>query len=83
MVMVVLTYLLEPFPMVFVTKWTIFAHCLAQLALSYFFGTMCALLAELPALNLERIIFKNDSETTSPQLLIKDREMQLKSPELS
>lgn len=57
-VFVVFTYLLAPFPITYTNKWPIFGHCIAQLLLSYFFGTLCALIAELPALNLERIVFR-------------------------
>lgn len=68
MVLVVFTYLLVPFPIVYTTKWQIFGHCVVQLVLSYFFGIICALLAELPALNLEKIIFQNDHKNTAVQL---------------
>lgn len=68
MVLVVFTYLLVPFPIVYTTKWQIFGHCLIQLVLSYFFGIICALLAELPALNLERIIFQNGHKNNAMQL---------------
>lgn len=68
MVLVVFTYLLVPFPMVYTTKWPIFGHCIVQLTLSYFFGIICALLAELPALNLERIIFQDGHKNTAVQL---------------
>ncbi|VDK69671.1 unnamed protein product [Litomosoides sigmodontis] len=68
MVLVVFTYLLVPFPIVYTTKWQIFGHCVVQLVLSYFFGIICALLAELPALNLERIIFQNSHKNAAVQL---------------
>uniref|UniRef100_A0AAF5Q6L7 Acyltransferase n=2 Tax=Wuchereria bancrofti TaxID=6293 RepID=A0AAF5Q6L7_WUCBA len=69
MVLVVFTYLLVPFPIVYTTKWPIFGHCVVQLTLSYFFGIICALLAELPALNLERIIFQHGHKNTAVQLV--------------
>lgn len=68
MVLVVFTYLLVPFPIIYTTKWPIFGHCLVQLILSYLFGIICALLAELPALNLERIIFQHEHKKTTLQL---------------
>jgi peptidoglycan/LPS O-acetylase OafA/YrhL len=38
LIAVAFTYMLEPFPMWFGTKWPIFGHCLIQLAISYFMG---------------------------------------------
>uniref|UniRef100_A0A915PPK9 Acyltransferase 3 domain-containing protein n=1 Tax=Setaria digitata TaxID=48799 RepID=A0A915PPK9_9BILA len=76
MVLVVLTYLLAPFPIVYTTKWPIFAHCFVQLILSYLFGIICALLAELPALNLERIIFQDNHHRNPPMQLAKDYRLQ-------
>uniref|UniRef100_A0A9J2P0Z0 Acyltransferase 3 domain-containing protein n=2 Tax=Ascaris TaxID=6251 RepID=A0A9J2P0Z0_ASCLU len=78
MVLVVFTYLLVPFPMVYHNKLPIFGHCLAQLALSYVFGTFCAMLSELPALNLERILFQGERKATLQPVNAKDCEMQLK-----
>ncbi|VDN05382.1 unnamed protein product [Thelazia callipaeda] len=76
MVLVVFTYLLVPFPIVYTTKWPIFAHCIAQLTLSYVFGIICAMLAELPALNLEKIILENRCKHSTPQLVAKDYGLQ-------
>lgn len=56
MIPVVFTYLLAPFPMIFKWKLRMFAHCVIQLAISYFFGVICTMVAELPALNIERIL---------------------------
>lgn len=68
MVLVVFTYLLVPFPIIYTTKWPIFGHCIVQLMLSYFFGLICALLAELPALNLEKIIFHDGGKNAAVKL---------------
>lgn len=38
MIPVVFTYLIQPFPMIYTTKWTLFVHCLVQLGISYAFG---------------------------------------------
>lgn len=56
MIPVVFTYLLAPFPMQFTSKWRIFGHCTIQLAISYCFGVLCTMIAEMPALNIERIL---------------------------
>uniref|UniRef100_A0A0M3I004 Acyl_transf_3 domain-containing protein n=1 Tax=Ascaris lumbricoides TaxID=6252 RepID=A0A0M3I004_ASCLU len=63
-IFVVFTFLLAPFPITYTSKWPIFGHCIVQLLLSYFFGTLCALIAELPALNLECIIFRESKKKT-------------------
>ncbi|VDD89281.1 unnamed protein product [Enterobius vermicularis] len=79
MIPVVFTYLLVPFPIIYTSKWPIFLHCLAQLVLSYFFGIMCAMISELPALNLERIVFSTDRKAALQPVELKDYDLQLKS----
>ena len=82
MIPVVFTYLLAPFPIIFTTKWKMVLHCAIQLAISYFFGIICTMVAELPALNIERILL-----TRKPQAALKplasqaDCEVQLKPNE--
>uniref|UniRef100_A0A0N5AHJ5 Acyl_transf_3 domain-containing protein n=1 Tax=Syphacia muris TaxID=451379 RepID=A0A0N5AHJ5_9BILA len=79
MVMVVFTYLLVPFPIIYTSKWPIFLHCFVQLLLSYVLGISCSMLSELPALNLERIVFGRDSKTTLKPVKLKECEAHLKS----
>ncbi|VDK50888.1 unnamed protein product [Anisakis simplex] len=78
LVLVVLVYLYVPFPMVYHSKIPLFGYCLLQLALSYLFGCVCAMLSELPALNLERIIFASEHKAVLQPIDVKDCEVQLK-----
>uniref|UniRef100_A0A915DY07 Acyltransferase 3 domain-containing protein n=1 Tax=Ditylenchus dipsaci TaxID=166011 RepID=A0A915DY07_9BILA len=84
MVPVVFTYILAPFPMYFRTKWTMLGHCVIQLAISYCFGMLCTMLAELPALNIERILLSRASKPTKMKPIAiptTDCEVQLKMTE--
>uniref|UniRef100_F1KU81 Nose resistant to fluoxetine protein 6 n=1 Tax=Ascaris suum TaxID=6253 RepID=F1KU81_ASCSU len=74
-VFVVYVYLLVPFPLTFTTKWTVFAYCLVQLVLSFLFAMSCTLLAELPAINVERILFADRSAVSSRLSHIQTRSM--------
>uniref|UniRef100_A0AC34EZC4 Acyltransferase 3 domain-containing protein n=1 Tax=Panagrolaimus sp. ES5 TaxID=591445 RepID=A0AC34EZC4_9BILA len=65
MIPVVFTYLLAPFPIIFGTKWRMIAHCGIQLTISYFFGIICTMVAELPALNIERIFLTRNNKKAS------------------
>lgn len=71
LIAIAFTYMLEPFPMAFHSKWPLFGHCVVQLVLSYLIGWffkpgVClsiqflagrvALVSELPVLNIERIL---------------------------
>ncbi|KAI6213891.1 Acyltransferase 3 domain-containing protein [Aphelenchoides besseyi] len=78
MIPVVFTYLIQPFPLVYTTKLTLFAHCLVQLGLSYLFGVLCAFLAEMPALNIERVLLTRQPKSALKPLPNTDCEMQLK-----
>ncbi|KAI1727860.1 acyltransferase family domain-containing protein [Ditylenchus destructor] len=86
MIPVVFTYILAPFPMYFTTKWHILAHCVIQLAISYCFGILCTFVAELPALNIERILLsRKDKRGTKLKPLsipTSDCEVQLRSAEV-
>lgn len=77
MVLVVFTYLIVPFPIIYDGKLTVFLHCFVQLAMSYFFGIIAALIAELPALNLEKLVFSNDRR--GQPVCLKNDEIQLKA----
>uniref|UniRef100_A0A914YY56 Acyltransferase 3 domain-containing protein n=1 Tax=Panagrolaimus superbus TaxID=310955 RepID=A0A914YY56_9BILA len=81
MIPVVFTYLLAPFPIIFGTKWRMIAHCGIQLAISYFFGTICTMVAELPALNIERIFLTRNVKkaTLKPLSTHADHEVQTQS----
>ncbi|KAL3097359.1 hypothetical protein niasHS_003807 [Heterodera schachtii] len=59
MIPVVFTYMISPFPIHYNSKLFVLAHCVVQLAISYGFGMICTLLAELPALNIERIFLSH------------------------
>ncbi|KAF7635172.1 Acyl_transf_3 domain-containing protein [Meloidogyne graminicola] len=59
MIPVVFTYVVSPFPMHFDSKAQILGHCFVQLIIAYAYGVLCSLLAELPALNIERIFLGN------------------------
>ncbi|GMS82974.1 hypothetical protein PENTCL1PPCAC_5149 [Pristionchus entomophagus] len=84
MIPVVLTYLLTSFPMWYTTKLTIFAHCLVQLTISYFFAMLCLLIAEYPALNIERILLHPPAtKATIKAVPTSDSEMQLRPDEAS
>ncbi|KAL7073057.1 hypothetical protein ACQ4LE_008160 [Meloidogyne hapla] len=78
MIPVVFTYVVSPFPMHFTSKAQIFGHCCVQLIIAYAYGVLCSLLAELPALNIERIFLANStaaiktSKTTNLQKSIKN-----------
>nr|CAD2182807.1 unnamed protein product [Meloidogyne enterolobii] len=80
MIPVVFTYVVSPFPMHFDSKAEIFGHCLVQLVIAYAYGVLCNLLAELPALNIERIFLgtsstgvnKTSKTTTNLQKSIKN-----------
>jgi peptidoglycan/LPS O-acetylase OafA/YrhL len=63
MIPVVFTYILAPFPMYFRTKWYMLFHCVIQLTISYFFGMLCTMVAELPALNIERVLLMRDRKS--------------------
>ncbi|KAI6236118.1 Acyltransferase 3 domain-containing protein [Aphelenchoides besseyi] len=60
MVPITFTFLLEDFPIVYTSKWPILLHCLVQLIISYVMGARTALVAELPAMNIERVLLSND-----------------------
>ncbi|KAF8360362.1 oac-46, partial [Pristionchus pacificus] len=84
MIPVVLTYLLTSFPMWYTTKMTIFAHCLVQLFISYLFAMLCVLVAEYPALNIERLLLHPPAtKTTIKTVPTSDSEMQLRPDEAS
>ncbi|GMR34506.1 hypothetical protein PMAYCL1PPCAC_04701, partial [Pristionchus mayeri] len=84
MIPVVLTYLLTSFPMWYTTKFEIFAHCLVQLFISYLFAMLCVLIAEYPALNIERILLHPPAtKTTIKTVPTSDSEMQLRPDESS
>uniref|UniRef100_A0A914N1Z9 Acyltransferase 3 domain-containing protein n=1 Tax=Meloidogyne incognita TaxID=6306 RepID=A0A914N1Z9_MELIC len=79
MIPVVFTYVVSPFPMHFDSKAEIFGHCCVQLVIAYAYGVLCNLLAELPALNIERIFLgtsstgvNKTSKTTNLQKSIKN-----------
>jgi peptidoglycan/LPS O-acetylase OafA/YrhL len=38
LIAIAFTYLLEPFPMIYTSKWPIFGHCVVQLIVSYLMG---------------------------------------------
>jgi len=80
MIPVVLTYLMVPFPIQYTGQLAIFVHCLIQLIVSYVFGVICALVAELPALNIERILLApgNRATVSRKSPLPNDAEIQLK-----
>jgi len=71
MLPVVFTYLLDTFPMVYRSLWPLFGHVLAQLVMSYFFGLICALFAELPALNIERILLREKARRPPADVMVK------------
>uniref|UniRef100_A0AC34RBQ3 Acyltransferase 3 domain-containing protein n=1 Tax=Panagrolaimus sp. JU765 TaxID=591449 RepID=A0AC34RBQ3_9BILA len=82
MIPVVFTYLLAPFPMIFSTKWRMILHCFLQLCISYFFGIICTMVAELPALNIERILLTRKPQATLKPLSAQPEcEVQLKPNE--
>uniref|UniRef100_A0A183BMS4 Acyl_transf_3 domain-containing protein n=1 Tax=Globodera pallida TaxID=36090 RepID=A0A183BMS4_GLOPA len=62
MIPVVFTYMISPFPIHYKSKFYVLIHCVIQLAISYGFGMICTLLAELPALNIERILLSPKRE---------------------
>uniref|UniRef100_A0A1I7XPC4 DDE_3 domain-containing protein n=1 Tax=Heterorhabditis bacteriophora TaxID=37862 RepID=A0A1I7XPC4_HETBA len=85
MIPVVLTYFLVPFPIWYNSKLPIFAHCFVQLLISYFFAIICTMVAEYPALNIERILLApRPKKTTLKPVPTSDSELQLKpsSPKL-
>jgi len=65
MIPVVFTYVISPFPIYYTSKLYILQHCVVQLALSYCFGMICTMLAELPALNIERIMLNLGEKKTT------------------
>ncbi|GMT14351.1 hypothetical protein PFISCL1PPCAC_5648, partial [Pristionchus fissidentatus] len=79
---VVLTYLVTSFPIWYTTKWMIFAHCFVQLVISYFLALLCLLIAEYPALNIERLLLHPPAtKTTIKTVPTSDSEMQLRADE--
>ena len=58
MIPVVLTYLIGDFPIWWTNQLYVLVHCFVQLVLSYGFGFICAMIAELPALNIERLLVR-------------------------
>ncbi|CAD5213208.1 unnamed protein product [Bursaphelenchus okinawaensis] len=78
MIPVVFTYLVVPFPLHYTAKWRYFIHCFVQLCISYVFGTQCTLMAELPVLNIERILLTRDRKSTLKPVPQADCELQLK-----
>ncbi|KAI6198377.1 Nose resistant to fluoxetine protein 6 [Aphelenchoides fujianensis] len=79
MIPVVFTYLIQQFPLVYTTKWTLFVHCLVQLGISYLFGFMCTMMAEMPALNIERLLLtRKPKSAMKPLPAAADCELQLK-----
>ncbi|CAI4232982.1 unnamed protein product [Auanema sp. JU1783] len=78
MIPVVLTYLLAPFPFWYSTKWSIVAHCVVQLAISYLFAMICTMTVEYPALNIERILLAPRPKTTLKPVVTAEADEQLK-----
>uniref|UniRef100_A0A0K0EH57 Acyl_transf_3 domain-containing protein n=1 Tax=Strongyloides stercoralis TaxID=6248 RepID=A0A0K0EH57_STRER len=80
MIPVVFTYMLVSFPIVFTTKWFVLKHCFYQLCIAYFFGMICTMVAELPALNIERVLLTRERKGTLKPIATNDKdcEMQLK-----
>ncbi|KAI6217047.1 Acyltransferase 3 domain-containing protein [Aphelenchoides fujianensis] len=62
------TYLLEDFPIVYTSQWPLFAHCVVQIIISYAMGARTALVAEIPAMNIERVLLtrKKSQEAFKP-----------------
>ncbi|KAI6171575.1 Nose resistant to fluoxetine protein 6 [Aphelenchoides bicaudatus] len=56
LIAIAFTYMWEPFPMWFTSKWPLFGHCLIQLFISYLMAGRVTLVAELPVLHIERIL---------------------------
>uniref|UniRef100_A0AC35TZB4 Acyl_transf_3 domain-containing protein n=1 Tax=Rhabditophanes sp. KR3021 TaxID=114890 RepID=A0AC35TZB4_9BILA len=85
MIPVVFTYILVPFPIYFESKLFILKHCFIQLCIAYFFGTICAMVAEIPALNIERVFLMRETKSTLKPISTKnnDCEMQLKPNSLN
>ncbi|KAK5978862.1 Nose resistant to fluoxetine protein 6 [Trichostrongylus colubriformis] len=80
MIPVVFTYLLMPFPIIYDSHWPLLLHCAAQLLISYFFATICTLVAEYPAHNIEAILLTpHQNKTTLKPLPTSDSDVHLKS----
>lgn len=67
MLPVLLTYLIEPFPLRWTTQWPLFCHCFFQLCISYTAALVLAMVVELPVLNIERLLLKDSAPLPKKQ----------------
>lgn len=79
MIPVVFTYIVDDFPIVYTSKLYILRHCAVALLISYLFGTWCTMLAELPALNIERIFLNQGEKKTSKTTALQTQALQNRS----
>jgi hypothetical protein len=66
MIAIGFTYLIEPFPMTYHSKLKIFWHCFVQLIVAYAMGARVALVAELPALHIEKLLLNRKEAEFKP-----------------
>uniref|UniRef100_A0A914WRK0 Acyltransferase 3 domain-containing protein n=1 Tax=Plectus sambesii TaxID=2011161 RepID=A0A914WRK0_9BILA len=67
MLPVLLTFLIETFPLRWTTQWPLFCHCFFQLCFAYVTAFILAMIVELPVLNIEKLLLSKASSLPKKQ----------------